>query len=121
MTEKMTKKDYYNEIIALATDAGRTDLADFCSTQIELLDKKAAKAKETATAKKANDPYLDVVKGVLTDEFQTLDVITAAIGDAEFTKNKASTRLKKLVEAGIAEKGSIAVEKRKLVAYKLVD
>ena len=121
MTEKMTKKDYFNELVALATDAGRTDLADFCNTQIDQLDKKAEKAKQTAAKKKVEDPYVDVVFNALTHELATADEIVDIIGDENFTASKARARLKKLVDAGTIIKDTIKVDKRKLTAYRLVD
>ena len=41
----MTKRDYFNEIIAIATDMERTDLVDFAKHEIELLDKKKSSGK----------------------------------------------------------------------------
>ena len=121
MTEKMTKKDYFNELVALATGAGRTDLVDFCNTQIEQLDKKAEKAKQTAAKKKEEDPYIDVVFNALTSELATVDEIVNIIGDEDFTVGKARARLKKLVDAGTIVKDTVKVDKRKLTAYRLVD
>lgn len=118
---KITKKDKFLEIQDVLENAGHADLAAFIGDQVALLDKKAAKAKETAAAKKAEDPYLDIVKGALTGDFQTIDAIVAAVGEEDFTNAKASARLRKLVNAGVAEKTDVVVEKRKLVAYKLVD
>ena len=120
-TDKMTKKDYYNEIIVLATDADRTDLVDFCNAQILLLDKKAAKAKETAAAKKdAVDPLMDVLFNAVTDELSTIADIVSRTGDADLTPAKASARLKKLADAGVIVKDTVKVDKTNRVAYKLV-
>lgn len=43
--EKMTQRDYYNEIIALATKAERADIVNFAKARIEQLDKKSANRK----------------------------------------------------------------------------
>lgn len=119
MTEKMTKKDYYNEIIVLATDAERIDLVDFCNAQIAAIEKKAAKAKETAAAKKVADPLVDVVLAGVTDELSTIADIVARTGDPDLTVAKATSRLKKLVDAGTIVKDTIKVDKANRVAYKL--
>ena len=54
MEKKLTKRDYYNEIIAIATEMGKTALVDFAKHEIELLDKKKSsgkgKANETMNA-----------------------------------------------------------------------
>lgn len=128
-TTKITKKDRYNEIITILTDIdGASDLIDFCETEIAFLDKKAEKAKKAAAAKKTEaDPIYDAALGALTDEFQTISEITAAIGNADITTSKVTFRLNALVEAGIAEKSQVTipggegVKSRKVQAYKLAD
>ena len=118
---KMTKRDYFNEIIALANANDRADLADFANAQIELLAKKAAKAKETAAAKKVADPLMDVLFNAVNDELSTVADIVARVGDADLTAAKASYRLNKLAEAGTIVKDTVKVDKRTLVAYKTLD
>lgn len=53
MANKTTKKDYFNQVIALATEVGNSDLIAFAQHEIELLDnatkRKAEKAKTTPT------------------------------------------------------------------------
>ena len=51
---KITKKDKFLEVQEVLENAGHADLAAFIGDQVALLDKKAAKAKETAAAKKAD-------------------------------------------------------------------
>lgn len=117
---KMTKREKFNLVIdALLEMDGTQDLVDFVTEQIVLLDKKAAKAKETAAAKKADDTLLSVVKDALTNEFLTTAEIVARVDDENVTTAKAAYRLNKLVEQGVAEKTTVTVDKRKLVAFKL--
>ena len=137
---KMTKKNFYDALINFAnggefayetedglmtvdTDAIRT----FATHEIELLDKKAAKAKETAKAKKAaNDELAEAVAAVLTDELQTIAEVTAQIDGEDVTTAKVQYRLNALVKAGAAEKGEVTIEAtegkkaRKVVAYKVI-
>lgn len=113
MENKKTKKEFYTEILALVQ--GDADLTEFIEKQIEQLEKKAGKAKE-----KEADTLIDEVLAVLTDEFQTIAQVVAAIGKEEVTSAKVSYRLNKLVKEGYAEKGNVKVEKSKLVAYKVV-
>lgn len=121
MTEvKVTKRERFNEIIdVLNTIDGTEDLVAFVEAQIALLDKKAAKAKETAAAKKVADPLIDVVLAGVTDELSTVADIVARIGGEDVTAAKASYRLNKLAEAGTIVKDTVKVDKRTLVAYKL--
>ena len=120
MTEiKVTKRERFNEIIdVLSGIDGTADLVAFVEDQIALLDRKAAKAKETAATKKAEDALLPVVEAALTDELSTIADIVARI-DVEDMTAKAASRLNKLVASGVAVKDTVKVDKRTLVAFKL--
>ena len=133
---KLTKKDKFTliaDVIAKAAEAGvagdvdTAELIAFAKNEIVLLEKKAAKAKETAAAKKAEaDALYDVVTQVLTDEYQTIADITAQIDGEDVTAAKVGYRLRKAVENGLAEKDEVSVpganggKARKLAAYRLV-
>ena len=127
---KMTKREICEAMIEgfktgeFAVDAD-TAIAYF-ENEIALLDKKAAKAKETAEKKRvAGDELTAAVRAALTDELQTLQDITKAINDPEVTVAKVQVRANQLFKNGEAEKGEITVpgvegtKTRKLVAYKL--
>ena len=95
------------------------DLKAFAENEIELLDKKSAKAKERAMAKKAEaDELMDKVKAVLTGEYQTTAELVIAIDDEEVTAGKVQARLKKLVDAGLVEKTDMKVDKRTIKGYR---
>ena len=123
MEKKMTKKEMFEKIMAaMATDV---EVVEFCEKEIAALDKKAAKAKETAAKKRAeSDELMEVVKSLLTDEFQTLGDITSQIEGEDITVAKVTARMTKLVKAEVAVKEEISVEgadgkKHKKMAYKL--
>jgi hypothetical protein len=130
---KITKKDRFATLIALFNgDIILEDIADaddyvaFFEKEVAALDKKAAKAKETAAKKKAEgDELTDRIADVLTDDFATISDIVKALGDEDVSNQKASYRLGKLVDAGKAVKGELNVggegKTRKVVAYKLAD
>jgi hypothetical protein len=114
---KITKRDYYNDIIKAMT-TGEFDIdpeliAQFCKDEIALLDKKAAKAKERNAAKAAEaDTLLAFVEAALsTDEFKTIKDITDAVlvYDPDATTSKVTNRLTKLINAEIAEKQEVSV------------
>ena len=132
MTQKLTKKDKLTAIIATlkgeSTDITVDELVAYCENEIELLDKKAAKAKETAAKKKAeNDELTDVIASLLTDELQTTADITAQIDDEDVTVHKVSYRLTQLTKAERAVKEEVAspgkegTKARKIAAYRLAD
>lgn len=128
--EKITKREMYEAIIAVVS-AGefkydKDDYIDFCQKEIELLDKKAAKAKETAAKKKADgDQLTEAVYAVLSaEEFEPIADITARIEGDDVTIAKVTYRLGQLVKAEKAEKSEIEVaggegqKKRKIAAYR---
>ena len=121
---KMTKKDFYNVIKDAMAD--NADVVAFCDNEIALLEKKAAKAKATAAAKKAEgDALTDAVFAVLTDEVQSTADIAAQIDGPDVTVAKCSYRLTQLVKNQKAIKeeivipGSDGVKTRKVAGYKL--
>ena len=132
-TTKITKRDRYTSIIDILKDVNAdADLVTFCEGEIALLDKKSAKAKETAAAKKTEvDTLTESIKdalGTLADgAYATIADVTAMVGadDEEVTPNKVSYRLSQLVKAGVAESTDVKVpatetsKARTIKAYRL--
>ena len=137
--KKITKRDMYEAIKGLADsgalhmqdfneDISDSAVAEFCEKEIALLDKKAAKAKETAAKKKAEgDELTDAVRAVLSpDEFQSIADVAAQIEGEDVTVSKVTYRLTQLVRNGEAEKQEISVaggegqKSRKIMAYRLI-
>jgi len=126
MADKMTKRDWFGEIRAIVEGSDYEDVAgalEFIDHQVELLDAKAVKAAERAAAKKADgDELRQTVLGILTEEAQTADDITAAIGDETVTKAKVVARLTQLCKANVAEKEQVKTDDgRRVMAYALAD
>ena len=103
MEKKMTKKEMFEKIMAaMATDV---EVVEFCEKEIAALDKKAAKAKEAAAKKREEaDELLEVVKSILTCEFQTLGDIAAQIEGEGVSVQKIAARTRKLGDCGYAGK-----------------
>lgn len=131
--EKITKKDRYETAIEIFKAANiaedlREDMIAFAEHEIEILDNKAAKAKETAQKNKAStDELADVVRGALTNDFQTINELVAKIDDPDVTAGKVQYRLRVLVDEGIVEKQDVSIpaatagaKARKLVAFRLI-
>ena len=107
--EKVTKKEMFNLIKDAMAD--RADVVAFCDHEIELIDKKAAKAKEAAAKKRAEgDELTDVVFSLLNDEPQTIADIAGQIECEDVTTSKVSYRLTSLVKAGKAQKTDLKIE-----------
>jgi len=142
-TTKITKRVMFETIKGLVEDGVISDeftiqvgenevtisasaIAEFCEKEIASLDKKAAKAKETAAAKKvAGDALRDAVEAVLTEDYEIIADIAAKVEDPDATVAKVTYRLNKLVEVGVAEKTELVIEggegqkKRKVQGYRL--
>jgi NH3-dependent NAD+ synthetase len=125
MEKKMTKKEMFEKIMAaMATDV---EVVEFCEKEIAALDKKAAKAKEAAAKKREEaDELLEVVKSILTCEFQTLGDIAAQIEGEDVSVQKIAARTRKLVDCKYAVKEEVSVvgadgKKTKKMAYKIAD
>lgn len=101
MANKTTKKDYFNQVIALATEVGNSDLIAFAQHEIELLDnaakRKAEKAKTTPS--KGDETYnalAPVVVGAVTDVPKSAKEIADEIGVTPYQKvSPVLTRLTK--------------------------
>ena len=130
---KTTKKDNFNAIITAlngALDFGYDPdfdvdaLIEFCEKEIATLDKRSAKAKETAAAKKAEaDALTEAIAAVLPADFTTIDDVVALMNDPEVTRGKVQYRLTQLVKSGVAEKGELSAagadgKTRKVAAYR---
>ena len=112
--EKKTKVVKYAEVKAILAQVETEDydmpmLIEFIDGEIAALERKAAKAKETAAAKKAErDELCEVVLSVLTAEPQTREQITEQVEGDEISVAKVGARLNKLVAQGLAEKTEVA-------------
>lgn len=140
--EKITKREMFEAIKGLA-ESGALHMfdfnenisdeavAEFCANEIDLLDKKAAKAKERAAAKAAEGDILTaLVRAALTtDEFKSIADVTAMVAEEEpdVTAAKVSYRLSSLVKAGEAEKSEITIpatetsKKRTVNGYRRIN
>ena len=139
--EKITKRQMYTAMINFANegsfsfDAGEgeimvvapDEIVAFAENEIALLDKKAAKAKETAAKKKTEaDALTDAIAQALGEDFEPIADIAARIEGDDVTVAKCTYRLNKLVELGLAEKQAIKVpgsdgkKNRTIQGYKAV-
>ena len=124
MEKKVSKRENFEAMIAYFNENGKTEWADVLTHEIELIDKRNAKAKERAATKRAEgDELTDAIFAAVTDEFQSI----AAIADAvDVSAAKVTYRLNALEKAGKIEKGTVSApdstnKNRKVVAYKLPD
>ena len=111
MANKMTQRDYFNEIITLAQANGRQDIVDFAEGRIEALNKKSENRKPTKTQVE-NDALKERITAVLTAEGQTVTEILTALAEEGLSNQKVSALLRQMVADGVAVKST---DKRKSV------
>ena len=126
-TEKLTDRKIYAAIVdGTFEDLDVDTIVAWAEKKIAQLDRKAAKAKETAAAKKAEgDALTDAVLASLTTEFEPIAEIASRIEGDDVTLSKVSYRLNAAYKAGKIEKGEVVLTgekgKRKVVAYRAMD
>lgn len=129
---KVTKRMVLEAMIEEANGNGLTpevtwdDVRNYAMNEISLLDKRAVKAKERAEKNKAEtDELMEIVYEAMNDDFEPIADIAARIEGEDVTVGKVGARLRKLVEAGRAEKSELKIKRegektRTLVGYKRV-
>ena len=111
MANKMTQRDYFNEMKSVFETLGRDDLVAFVNERIAALDKKSANRKPTK-AQTENEGVKAVILEVLGKAENPLTVTEVLKADerlADFTTQKISALMTLLVKAGEVVK---TVEKR---------
>lgn len=119
--KKMTKREYFEEIITLVNksgDANTQKYVDFLNHEIELVNNRSNKSGTTAV-QKANAAILDIIRTVLAEQ-ESAVTITDLLKDPrlksytvekggseiveEMTNQKLTSMMKKLVDAGEVQK-----------------
>ena len=110
MTNKMTIRDYFNEVIALATANDRPDLVEFAKGRIAVLDKKADNKKPTKTQEE-NVAIKDEILSVLTSDGVT---VTELQGKSELLGGLSNQRVSALLRQMVADNLVVkSVDKKK--------
>lgn len=121
--KKFTKVDYFTllkDVVDGATLDAETamNVKDFLDKEIEQLEKRKVAAKDRAEKKKAeSDALTDEIYALLTDEPQTVEDLLAAFEDETVTRNKITSRLGKLVKAGLVEKDTAKIDGNRKMVY----
>ena len=106
MANKKTQKDFYNEIIEVLNEVGRTDLVEFCEDRIDKLSRKATSKKPTKT-QVANEVLKGVILDILKEQGAPITV-SAILTDPRIevgtSNQKISSLLKQMKEVGLVER-----------------
>lgn len=120
---KVTNKEMFTKVkeaLVASEVEGKEDLIAFIDSRIALVEKKAAKAAETAAEKKNElDELCEVVKSILGTEPLTADDVLAQVGGEDITIAKVRARLTKLEKTGVAVKSDVKVDGKIKKAYTL--
>lgn len=107
-TKKITKKDRYTEMVAMLTEMGRKDLAEFCTHEMELLAKKnAGKSKVSEAEQAKRNAIAEAVETILANAVEPManaEICKAMPSElGTINTQKLTPILAKLVEAGMVE------------------
>ena len=97
---KKTQKDFFNEIIALATENGRDDLVEFAQGRIAILEKKRGSGKPTAKQEENEGIKAEIVAFLADNGGVTVSDMIKTEKFADYSSQKMSALLKQLVDTG---------------------
>ena len=122
MEGKTTKKEMFGLLLNLLETvevAEKEALQNFVAHEIELIEKKAEKAKGYKRKKEDDVLKEQVYTKLDAAEFRTISEIVADLDNVDITPAKVTARLTALVKEGLVVKEEVKVEGRKLRGYKL--
>lgn len=125
--KKMTKKDYYKEILQhFEDDCPESEMIrNFLENEIMLLNRKTESAKLKALeAKEKGDELREQIYDILSsqeeEDFIPVSKIKEILNNDTITSQKISARLTQLFKLGIIEKQEISFEGRKRTGYRKI-
>lgn len=119
--KRVTKREYFGEVVKMAESLGRTDIVEFAQHEIELLDKKAS-SKVTTKTQKENEGIKEIIKNFLNEtpnEMFTITQLQEKVEDLkDYSNQKISALVSQLVKANEIDK---VVDKKKSYFKALAD
>ena len=122
-TTKLTKRDYYNALVAMAENGAdfgsitAEDMKNFAEHEIELLDNKKASAKANPNSKtSANDELREKILNKLAENPNRLYTITDMQKEFDFLKDKSNQSVSGLVKP-MVDNGEVEKIKEKQRSY----
>ena len=112
--KKMTKKDRFNQLLAIADVKANADLVDFINHELELLDRKNASDKRLTAQQVANENVKKaILKGMEKDRLYTITEIQKNISACN---NLSNQRVSALVRQ-LKDEGKVVRTEDKRKAY----
>ena len=97
-SKKKTLKNYYEEIIEMATSLDNEEIVDFCNERIERLERKTNGKKKMTKTQEENAVLKETLLLAITEEPQTITELQEKTGLQDLSNQKVSALLKQLVE-----------------------
>jgi len=100
--KKLTKKDKFNALLALAEVKSNPSLVEFINHEIELLDKKNSAEKKPTAQQTANDSIKSAILAKMVEgkKYTITDLIKSVPECADLTNQRVSALIRQLVDKG---------------------
>ena len=116
-TKKMTKKDYFNTLLAMESVKANQELVDFINHELELLAKKSSADKKPTAQQVANDGIKTAIAETLERGklYTITDIIKAVPECADLTNQRVSAIVRSMLGDTIER-----VEEKRKAYFRLV-
>ena len=117
--KKMTKRDYFNTLLAIEAVKDNEALVDFINHELELLAKKNSADKKPTAQQTANEGIKTaIVDGMEKGRKYTItDLIKSVPACADLTNQRVSSLVRQLMASNLVER----VEEKRKAYFVLVD
>lgn len=101
--KKMTKRDYFNSLLALDEVKANPDYVTFINHELELLDKKNSADKKPTAQQTANDSIkVAILDNMVAGKMYTItDIIKSVPECADLTNQRVSALIRQLKDEGM--------------------
>ena len=112
MAKKMTKRDYFNELLAITEEMGKSELSAFIEKELNLLAKKNSGERKPTALQVANEEIKErILEWMEIDHLYTITEIQKGVSIcADLSNQRISALVTQLVKA---EKAVRTVDKRR--------
>ena len=105
MAKKMTKRDYFNELLKIAEVSANADLKAFVEHELELLAKKNSADKKPTAQQEANEIIKADILAVMSAEpnrlFTITELLKAVPSCADLTNQRVSALVRQMLNVSI--------------------
>ena len=118
MNKKMTKRDYFNQLLTIEEVKANPTMVEFIEHELELLAKKnSADRKPTATQKENADIKLAIIEGMATNRVYT---ITEMIKEIPAISELSNQRVSAIVRQLVADEKVTRMEEKKKAYLQVI-